>query len=303
MTKIHIMTGPHQGRSYELKGDSVMLGRSPDNSIRVMDRYVSRRHLTILRRGGKYFIKDLRSKNGTFVDGNLVASEKEVEVKEGVPIVIGMSVLCIGEECSEDVLSFLNSVGFHRTGEMPDDIAGQERPLTQKRNMELIKNVSLLLSESSNVRDIARKMLYHIFELLPRIDRGVILLLDTGTGKVAEAVSRSRKHLNSRRVSYDLETVNRVIRSRKPLLVSPHQSKEEEDALPDTSELKRIKSVMCVPLVSSSRVIGAIYVDSIRKPYGFRKEDLSLFTILSNRAAGALEKVRASQGKDGAEGI
>jgi signal transduction histidine kinase/ActR/RegA family two-component response regulator len=54
-------------------------------------------------------------------------------------------------------------------------------------------------------------------------------------------------------------------------------------------ELMKIRSVMCVPLVSKSQTRGIIYVDSIKRPYGFRKEDLALLTALSSPAAIAIE--------------
>jgi signal transduction histidine kinase len=57
----------------------------------------------------------------------------------------------------------------------------------------------------------------------------------------------------------------------------------------ESMEIMKIKSVMCVPLTSRSKVRGAIYVDSVSRPYGFRKEDLSLLTALSSPAAIAIE--------------
>ena len=46
---------------------------------------------------------------------------------------------------------------------------------------------------------------------------------------------------------------------------------------------------MCVPLISRSKVRWVIYLDSVNKPNGFRKEDLSLLTSLSGPAALAVE--------------
>ena len=45
---------------------------------------------------------------------------------------------------------------------------------------------------------------------------------------------------------------------------------------------------MCLS-ISKSQTRGIIYVDSIKKPYGFRKEDLALLTALSSPAAIAIE--------------
>jgi PAS domain S-box-containing protein len=65
--------------------------------------------------------------------------------------------------------------------------------------------------------------------------------------------------------------------------------REDKDDRSESMEIMKIKSVMCVPLISKSKIRGAIYVDSVSKPYGFRKEDLSLLSALSSPAAIAIE--------------
>jgi GAF domain-containing protein len=65
---------------------------------------------------------------------------------------------------------------------------------------------------------------------------------------------------------------------------------EEQNELVDTLKILKIESVMCVPMFSSSQLIGLIYVDSLERPYGFRKEDLPLFTDLSQITALTVEK-------------
>jgi signal transduction histidine kinase/ActR/RegA family two-component response regulator len=54
-------------------------------------------------------------------------------------------------------------------------------------------------------------------------------------------------------------------------------------------ELMKVRSVMCVPLISKSKMRGVIYVDSVRIPYGFREEDIALITSLCSPAAVAIE--------------
>jgi PAS domain-containing protein len=53
--------------------------------------------------------------------------------------------------------------------------------------------------------------------------------------------------------------------------------------------LMRIKSVMCVPLISKTDVHGVIYVHSTSVPHGFSKSDLQLLSALSSPAALAIE--------------
>jgi pSer/pThr/pTyr-binding forkhead associated (FHA) protein len=93
MTKLYIIDGPDRGKSFDMRGESASIGRSPTNHIQLKDPYVSRRHLIVLRRGDTYFVKDLKSKNGTCVNGEPLSPRIEYEVKEGVPIVIGVSVI------------------------------------------------------------------------------------------------------------------------------------------------------------------------------------------------------------------
>jgi GAF domain-containing protein len=74
--------------------------------------------------------------------------------------------------------------------------------------------------------------------------------------------------------------------------------------IPDTLRLLKISSVMCVPLISKSRVRGVLYVDCVTKAHGFRKEDLSLFKAMSIPAANAIENavLYAGRGKTEAQG-
>ena len=110
MTKLYILEGPNKGQSFELKGKTTYIGRSHENHIQMKDRFVSRKHLEISRRDSKFFLKDLNSENGTFVDGEPIKPGKELEVKQGLPISIGMSVLCLGQGCTEYILAFLDSI-------------------------------------------------------------------------------------------------------------------------------------------------------------------------------------------------
>lgn len=94
MNRLYILDGPEKGKIFDLESDTIYyVGRSPSNHVQLSDIYVSRRHLKILSRGECYFIEDLNSKNGTCVDGELIDPGVELKVREGVPIVIGVSVI------------------------------------------------------------------------------------------------------------------------------------------------------------------------------------------------------------------
>jgi GAF domain-containing protein len=103
--------------------------------------------------------------------------------------------------------------------------------------------------------------------------------------------SRSEKSHGDASVTYCREVIVQVIKTRRPIVVSNVET-EQPSKLVDTLKVLKILSVMCVPLIYRSRVLGAIYVDSLERPCGFRRDDLLLFMDLSQRVAIALENIR-----------
>ena len=114
ISRLFFMNGPNEGESFEINGKAVYLGRSSESDVQVKDQFVSRRHLQIKQKRNRFFIKDLKSKNGTLVNGALIKSGRRMEVPEGIPIVIGMSVFCLGRECPEDIPGLLRSIGIDK---------------------------------------------------------------------------------------------------------------------------------------------------------------------------------------------
>jgi putative methionine-R-sulfoxide reductase with GAF domain len=291
MTKLHIIAGPAIYQSFDLKVLITHVGRSHDNDIQIKDQTVSRKHLKIARRGNRYFITDLKSRNGTFSNGNYIAPGLELEVPEGVPIAIGMSLICLGEGCIEEIMPILDSIGFTKeTGEQ-SGIFLVHRDKTNQKKLELLYQVSEVLNENLPINETLEKILDYIFDLLKRIDGVAFILVDPETEKILDVISRSNKPGADTSTLYCRDVVRRVIEDKKPLVISNVQTEEENEII-DTLKLLKIESVMCVPLISISQIMGVIYVDSQEMPFGFAKEDLSLFVDLCQRTALAIENTR-----------
>ncbi len=289
MLRLHIIEGPGKGKIHDLKKETTSVGRSAANDIRIGDRAISARHLKFMRTPDGVFLEDLGSTNGTYMKGELVIPGDRVPVGEGDPIAIGNTLICIDSGFMVDGTLVLNTPNLkHPSGKPSDLTLLMDRPMTNPRNLELIYRVSRVLTESLDIHEILEKIMDCLFESLSRVDRCAILLLDEDKGDVSEIISKSRRQPFETKILYSRSIVDRVIREGVPILVQD-TSNEDEIELSDSLKSLRIRSVICVPLISRSHVRGAIYADTLDIPHGFRKEDLYLLAGLSSPAAIAIE--------------
>ncbi|MEO8696876.1 MAG: FHA domain-containing protein [Acidimicrobiales bacterium] len=82
-----ITRGPKGGSRYALDGSVITAGRDTRSDIFLDDVTVSRRHAEVYRRGPKYFVRDVGSLNGTYVNRKQV---DDVELHDGDELQIGM---------------------------------------------------------------------------------------------------------------------------------------------------------------------------------------------------------------------
>ena len=285
MITLFMVNGPDKDRVLKLEDDTIYVGRSDENQVQIKDTSVSRRHLQITKKGDAYVIEDLGSMNGTFINDKPVSLGKTYTVKEGVPIGVGKIFFSLGRKCSGDILTVKDFI------DLSGDLGNTglfNRPGTTPKNLEFIYKVTNALMESFKINEILERVLDYIFDLFKRIDRGAIILLDTETGEISEIISRSTKKNEKSTKTFSRTIVERVIKERKAITMTDTLDEERAD-LSKSMEIMKIRSVMCVPLISRSQVRGVVYVDSVGKPYGFRNEDLSLLTALSSPAAIAIE--------------
>lgn len=75
---LEIVRGPFAGACFQVERAVCSIGRGEENDVRIRDDTVSLTHATLLRKRGAWFVVDLRSMNGTYVDGSRVAGEREL---------------------------------------------------------------------------------------------------------------------------------------------------------------------------------------------------------------------------------
>jgi len=88
---LRFISGKYQGGEFPLMPSSeIIIGRSSDLDMVLVEDMVSRKHAKIVTQGDQVLIMDLGSTNGTFVNGERI---KKARLKEGDRILIGTSIV------------------------------------------------------------------------------------------------------------------------------------------------------------------------------------------------------------------
>jgi transcriptional regulator with GAF, ATPase, and Fis domain len=238
----------------------------------------------ICKQGNEYSITDLNSQNGTLYDGSPIPSGVVVPIEEGVPIAIGMSIIGLGEKCFERMAPFFESVGLNTEIASESGIFQVHGDKTNQRKLELIYKASKLLDENFPIEKTLELMLDYIFELLKNVDTGAFIVVDPGSEKILDVISKTTGPEGDRSTVYCPNVVRKVIENKKPLTISNVETEKEVDDI-TTLKILRIKSVLCAPLICNSHMMGVIYIDSREGAFAFSKEDISLFVDLCQRTA------------------
>ena len=161
-------------------------------------------------------------------------------------------------------------------------------PMTQDGFKTLYK-ITEVINSILDYDDLLERIMDLVIENL-NAERGVIVLKDDKS--IAPVVARefTQKDLTDL-TEISSSVLNQVLNEQKPLII--HSALDAPDFSSAQSViLHSIQSVMCVPLISRDKLLGAIYVDSRSKKGVFTDEDLEFLTVFSHQAALALENAR-----------
>ena len=184
--------------------------------------------------------------------------------------------------CGNTVLRF----GEIASPESSDtDTSGSKHNLIKERRSAWPKKLELgkitgIFDQSLNIDGMLEKLLEHVFDTLPRIDRAAILSFNKQKGQVKEVICRSRKENGNETFRYNFGLLGQIVKDGKAVKVSDTTYVAQGDQLGDM-ETGQTSSTLYVPIVINTKVRGAIYLNSSPGSFeGFRKDDLSLFDSL-----------------------
>ena len=196
VTKLIVSSGKSAGRSISLKRDKLLIGRSEDCDIRPLSEEVSRRHCAITVGPADVWIEDLKSRNGTFVNGKRIAPESRIELADGDIIRVGSLELRVARATqtqvpgSESVVSkWLTTEGS--SGISHTDATASISPLSDPTQSGLTQTVSEdTINSQSSLSSIARAGGSGATETPGSLPKSAVKKPDSSRDAAAEALKK-----------------------------------------------------------------------------------------------------------------
>jgi len=273
----------------QIPKDSASIGRGPGNDIQINDASVSKRHAIIFKTPKGYSVEDLRSQNGTWIDGGLIASGRKVGIAIGVPISVGNVLVSVGQSLPPDFAFAQASIDLGGSfAECDAKSVFNDTLMTNRRKLQQIFEISKSLTQSLDIKEVYEKILDSLFLHFKKLEVGAILLRDDSSSSLSQVATKIRDRRKSKGLRISQSILRQAMEQSKAVMITDI-SQDKEASLSESIEVSRIVSAMCVPLITKAGTRGVIYVYSSSSPQGFRKEDLFFITSISNPAAVAIE--------------
>lgn len=284
MAYIRVKTGPNKGKTYEISDAPITVGREETQTIQILDQGVSRAHAEVFRLGEMCFVRDLNSTNGTYVNDIKILEEA---LKAGDELLIGTTVLTFEETPTRrgaggDGVVFDEEGGRFEstTVELQVDGGAAAKAVGQEvtsRNITLISQIGRILRGDSDLQSAIEKTL-EIVSFAIGASQGFLFAVDPGGKVVPKAVAETDDAGVDKKVSRTI--VNRVRGTGMPLLTTD-ATLDGRFALSESIILKKIKSVICAPILVEDRVDGLLYFHSSKVDHTLSVEDLELVTSIA----------------------
>jgi len=112
--QLTMRSGPTPGKTFPLEKQEILLGRDLANDIAISDPEVSRRHTRLLMQEDNVIIEDLGSTNGTFLNGQRIASPQQL--RAGDVITLGENIVLVFDRADFDPdATVVSSAGMDQT--------------------------------------------------------------------------------------------------------------------------------------------------------------------------------------------
>lgn len=293
MARIRELHG--EGRKWTL-GLTTEVGRDAGCAIYLEDALVSASHAEIRHAGNNQFrIVDLGSRHGTYVGAKPIS---EHLLQHGDEIMIGTTMLRFEQELSdgESAISRINDrVDVADVAMAFPPAADQEDPERLRKDYDRLRaayQVGQRVSIQGELESLLKSIADIAIELIGA-DRVAILLMNPTTGE-PEVKHAQAKDGSTQDVQVSRSVLAEVTKHRKGVLSADAGSDERFEGAKSVMATG-MRSTMCVPMLHTGEMLGAIHCDSKIATGLFTDSDLNLFTTIASQAAVAVRNTMLLQ--------
>jgi len=291
----------------QLDETSITIGRHPECEIQIDEGAVSRKHAAISYRENAYFIDDLSSRNGTYLNEQKISSTARLfdgaqikicdvsflfQLSESQGYVVPPTVEKPTSHSTELASFTLHNdpdVNISSQLERSSHYQSKSTHVSAEDKLQTLIKVAQTLSESLERDEVLSKILDILFELFTEADRGFIILKMPG-GDVRPLAFKTRRPQDDEHVRISHTIVNQVMDCQCPV-ISSDASKDDRFNLSQSVVDFRIRSIMCAPLINSkNESIGVIQLDTIRSAIAFTECDLETLATVALQGSLAIKK-------------
>ncbi len=289
---------------FELNDGETVIGRHPDCDIVVEVGAVSRFHAKITRRANEFVVEDQGSRNGTFLNGQLISGEEIL--REGDRVRICEVELTFHSDSKPDFLvdggaamTFAganfgvtmvddepsdNSSGISKV-EFRSSADGLRISATPEAKLAALMKINANLSQALSLDEVLPKVLTSLFEIFPQADRGFVVMRDPAGNLVPKWVKTRRANDETQSVRISRTIIREAMNSGAAILSLDASNDQRFDSSQSIADFS-IKSMVCAPLIDGDGfAFGALQIDSVDGRGQFRDEDVDLLSGVAGQAA------------------
>jgi pSer/pThr/pTyr-binding forkhead associated (FHA) protein len=287
---LRFISGKYQGGEFPVTADkSIVVGRSSDLDMVLVEDMVSRKHARIAMQSDQIWIEDLGSTNGTFVNGEKI---KRARLKEGDRVLIGTSILKLiagdGTSDNTDAKLQLENVAAARRGSQQRTMSGsiEEVPLPDLLQLFGTSKKSGILVIRTNDEDVGR-----IF-----MRKGIIYHAAINESEVP-AMKSIYRMLTWDKGQFDLEPAdprelpNEINVSVQEVLMEGMRQLDEFNQLRDSLPDMKARIVITTPLVAALRDLKPEELDVLQLVHNYGSID----AVLNKATATDLDTLQGIQ--------
>lgn len=290
---LEVLTGAEAERQYPLIQDKVRLGRHPACEVHIDVNSVSRFHAHLLREGDRYAIEDLNSRNGTFVNGKKIEGRVQLRDNDRVKICDVLFVFHGKATDTQPHPTAVESNEFDASSTVLGTIDAQDNVdmvvgVKAEAKLRAILEISQAIAQTLELDKVFDKILDSLFKIFPQADRALVIRSE-GNQLIPRAVKQRR---GDETVRFSRTIIQQALTDRQAIR-SADASQDDRFVMSQSIADFRIRSVMCVPLLSQDkRPLGAIQIDTQNLHQQFSDEDLQILVSVASQASVAIENAQ-----------